>query len=186
MWKIKVEKVKTEKPEKREKMDIGKVLLIEILVLIAGLMYTVIITGGVNGIETLLDLPSLFLIILFCVPVLVISGLWNDFVKAFSVSKQKYSIAQLRRCLEAVLVVQKLVLISSFFTAFISIIMLLKRLEELSLFGPNLAVICLSGLYAAIIEFLLLPLKTNIQVTLIHEMEINNEEDETETSNEEK
>ena len=41
-------------------------------------------------------------------------------------------------------------------------------------------------LYAVIVEFLLLPLKTNVQVTLIHEMEISNEEDETETGNEEK
>ena len=125
MWKIKIEKIKTEKTEKREKMDIGKVLLIEMLVIIVGLMYTVMVTGGANDIVMLIDMPSLFLIILFCVPVLIISGLWKDFVKAFSVSKQKYSIAQLRRCLEAVLVTQKLVLISSFFTAFISIITLL-------------------------------------------------------------
>ena len=186
MWKIKIEKIKTEKTEKREKMDIGKVLLIEMLVIIVGLMYTVMVTGGANDIVMLIDMPSLFLIILFCVPVLIISGLWKDFVKAFSVSKQKYSIAQLRRCLEAVLVTQKLVLISSFFTAFISIITLLKKLVEPEVLGPNLAVVCLSGLYAVIVEFLLLPLKTNVQVTLIHEMEISNEEDETETGNEEK
>lgn len=186
MWKIKVEKVKTEKTEKHEKMDIGKMLLIEMLVIIVGLMYTVMVTGGANDIVMLIDMPSLFLIILFCVPVLIVSGLWKDFIKAFSVSKQKYSIAQLRRCLEAVLVTQKLVLISSFFTAFISIIMFLKRLDKPELLGPNLAVICLSGLYAVIIEFLLLPLKTNVQVTLIHEMEISNEEDETEMINEEK
>ncbi len=186
MWKIKVEKIKTEKVEKRKKMDIGKMLLIEMLVIIVGLMYTLMATGGANDIVMLIDMPTLFLIILFCVPVLIISGLWKDFIKAFSVSKQKYSIAQLRRCLEAVLVTQKLVLISSFFIAFISIITLLKKLDVPESLGPNLAVICLSGLYAAIIEFLLLPLKTNVQVTLIHEMEISNEEDETETDNEEK
>ena len=72
------------------------------------------------------------------------------------------------------------------FIAFISIITLLKKLDVPQSLGPNLAVICLSGLYAVIIEFLLLPLKTNVQVTLIHEMEISNEEDETETDNEEK
>ncbi len=186
MWKIKVEKIKTEKVEKHKKMDIGKMLLIEMLVIIVGLMYTLMATGGANDIVMLIDMPTLFLIILFCVPVLIISGLWKDFIKAFSVSKQKYSIAQLRRCLEAVLVTQKLVLISSFFIAFISIITLLKKLDVPESLGPNLAVICLSGLYAAIIEFLLLPLKTNVQVTLIHEMEISNEEDETETDNEEK
>ncbi len=186
MWKIKVEKIKTEKVEKRKKMDIGKMLLIEMLVIIVGLMYTLMATGGANDIVMLIDMPTLFLIILFCVPVLIISGLWKDFIKAFSVSKQKYSIAQLRRCLEAVLVTQKLVLISSFFIAFISIITLLKKLDVPQSLGPNLAVICLSGLYAVIIEFLLLPLKTNVQVTLIHEMEISNEEDETETDNEEK
>ena len=76
MWKIKIEKIKTEKTEKREKMDIGKVLLIEMLVIIAGLMYTVMVTGGANDIVMLIDMPSLFLIILFCVPVLIISGLW--------------------------------------------------------------------------------------------------------------
>ena len=186
MWKIKVEKIKTEKVEKHKKMDIGKMLLIEMLVIIVGLMYTLMATGGANDIVMLIDMPTLFLIILFCVPVLIISGLWKDFIKAFSVSKQKYSIAQLRRCLEAVLVTQKLVLISSFFIAFISIITLLKKLDVPESLGPNLAVICLSGLYVAIIEFLLLPLKTNVQVTLIHEMEISNEEDETETDNEEK
>lgn len=183
MWKIKVEKVEN---EKREKMSIGKVLFMEMLVIIVAVLYITMVTGGMGGIIMLIDIPSLLLIIFFCVPVIVVSGLWGDFIKAFSVSKQKYSIAQLRRCLEAVLVAQKLVLISSFFTAFISIITLLRRLEEPALFGPNLAVVCLSGLYAVILEFLLLPLKTNVQVTLIHEMELGNEEDETETIHEEK
>ncbi len=48
------------------------------------------------------------------------------------------------------------------FIAFISIITLLKKLDVPQSLGPNLAVICLSGLYAVIIEFLLLPLKTKM------------------------
>ena len=46
-------------------MDIGKILLIEMLVIIVGLMYTLMATGGANDIVMLIDMPTLFLIILF-------------------------------------------------------------------------------------------------------------------------
>lgn len=187
MWKIKVEKTEKPKMEKSQRMDVSKILIVEVLVIIVGIICTTTMMQGLRGdMSILLDLPSFLLIMFFTLPVLFVSGLWRDFLKAFSINKKKYSIAQLRRCLEAIMITQKLVLISSFFSAFISIITVLKKLDDPMYIGPNIAVICLSGFYAVIIEFLLLPLKTNAQITLINEMEINSEEDEMEVGNEEK
>jgi len=160
-----------------KKIGVGWVLFIETVVIILGMLCTVLMSSGnLNQIYLLFDFPTLLLIAFLSVPNLIVSGLWKDFVKAFFVSNKKYSVAQLKRCFEAVATMQRLILLSGFFVAFISLVTLLVNLENLQMLGPNLAVLSLAGFYVVIIEFLLQPVRSNVQITLIHEMEIDNEE----------
>lgn len=162
-----------------KKMNVGIVLLIEVLVVLIGLF------ANMNGdfgrwnaiIVHFIDPPTLCILLIFSVPPLLATGLWRDFLRAFSVGKKKYTITQLKRCLEAVSVTQKIFLISGIFTSFVSFVMMLSTLDDLSELGPYAAVICLAGIYTVVIEFLLLPVKTNVQLMIIHEMEMDNEEE---------
>ncbi len=54
----------------------------------------------------------------------------------------------------------------------ISAVLLMGRLDDPSTIGPYLAVCFLSGFYAVIIEFLLLPLKLNAERKMNEEMDL--------------
>ena len=58
----------------------------------------------------------------------------------------------------------------------ISGVILLGRLDDPSTIGPNLAVCFLSGFYAVIIEFILLPLKLNAERKMNEEMDLEDDE----------
>lgn len=94
------------------------------------------------------------------------------------IGKKTYSIGQMKKSLEAVKLVQKLVMYSSLFTAGVSFIVVLYRLEDLSALGPIIAIVCLSLVYASALEVLLLPLHLHVQNWLIEAMDIINEEEE--------
>lgn len=161
----------------KKKQGIGKVLLIEVLVVIVGLIAALYITlRDLEQLTLFIDLPTLIIILLFIIPAFLSSGLQKDFRLIFKMKNHIPSISQLRRCLESVLLMQRLILIGGFFSAFVALITCLTHLTDLSALGPNIAVICLSGFYTIIMEFFLLPLKTFVQLTLIEEMEIDNEE----------
>ncbi len=58
------------------------------------------------------------------------------------------------------------------FAIFISGMLILGRLDDPRLIGPNLAVCLLAGFYAVIIEFLLLPLRLNAERKMNEEMDL--------------
>jgi len=161
----------------KKRQAVWKVLLIEAVVVIAGLFAAIFITlNDITQFAIFIDLPTFLLMLLFVVPAFVASGLQKDFVFIFKISKSKLAISQLKRSLESIQLMQRLVLTGGFFSVFVALITCLGHLDNLSTLGPNMAVICLSGLYTVILEFLLLPLKTFVQVTLIEEMGMDNEE----------
>lgn len=161
----------------RKQQGVWKVLLIEAFVVAFGIFVAVYIAlKDLTQLRLFIDIPTFVLILLFVVPAFIASGLQRDFLVIFKLHKQKITISQLRRCLESVLLMQRLILIGGLFGVFVALITCLTNLTNLSMIGPNIAVICLSGLYTVIMEFLLLPLKTFVQVTLIEEMEFDNEE----------
>lgn len=161
----------------KKRQGVWKVLLIEAVVVVVGLFAAIYITlNDVNQFLLFIDLPTFLLMLLFIVPAFIASGLQKYFIFIFKINKSKITISQLKRSLESIQLMQRLVLIGGFFSIFIALITCLGHLDNLSTLGPNMAVICLSGLYAVIFEFLLLPLKTFVQVTLIEEMGMENEE----------
>ncbi|MBE5858708.1 MAG: hypothetical protein E7301_01100 [Butyrivibrio sp.] len=153
--------------------NIRLVLLGELLLFLGIFLFNVLLGGwGVSAIAWFLDIPSILLIAIVLIPGLLIMGAWKDFTKAFSVGIKKFSLLELKNIIEAVNAAQKLTIYGALFAIIISGVLLLGRLDDPSTIGPNLAVCFLSGLYAVIIEFLLLPLRLNAEKKMNEEMDL--------------
>jgi flagellar motor component MotA len=153
--------------------NIRLVLIGEMILFIAVFIFNVLAGGwGMHAVYWFLDFPSLLLIALIFVPGLLIMGEWKNFIKAFSVGIKPYSLLELKNIIGAVNAAQKLTIYAALFAIIISGVLLLGRLDSPSTIGPNLAVCFLAGLYAVIIEFLLLPLRLNAERKMNEEMDM--------------
>ena len=153
--------------------NIRLVLLGELLLFLVIFLLSVLLGGwGLSAILWFLDLPSLSLIAFALFPGLLIMGAWKDFIKAFSVGIKPFSLLQLKNIVEAVGAAQKLTVYGALFAIIISGVLIMGRLNDPSTLGPNLAVCFLSGFYAVIIEFLLLPLRLNAERKMNEEMDL--------------
>ncbi len=85
---------------------------------------------------------------------------------------KSYSLLELKNIIGAVDAAQKLTIYAALFAIIISGVLLMGRLDDPNTIGPNLAVCFLDGLYAVIIEFLLLPLRLNAERKMNEEMDL--------------
>jgi hypothetical protein len=152
--------------------NIRLVLLGELLLFLGIFLFNLLLGGwGFSAIVWFIDLPSLLFIVLILFPGLLIMGAWKDFIKAFSVGIKPFSLLQLKNIIEAVDAAQKLTICGALFAIIISGVLIIGRLDP-STMGPNLAVCFLTGFYAVIIEFLLLPLRLNAERKMNEEMDL--------------
>ncbi len=153
--------------------NIRLVLIGELILFIVVFLICVLCGNfGMSAIYWFLDLPSLLLIVLIIVPGLLIMREWGNFIKAFSVGIKPFSLLELKNIIGAVDAAQKLTIYAALFTIFISGVLLLGRLDDPYIIGSNLAMCFLAGLYAVIIEFLLLPLRLNAERKMNEEMDM--------------
>lgn len=155
------------------KKNIRIVLLGELVLFAAVFLFNIFMGScGFSSIAWFIDLPSLILIVMILIPGLLIMGEWKDFIKSFSVGVKPYNLLELKNIIEAVGAAQKLTIYGALFAIIISGILLMGRLDDPSTIGPNLAVCFLSGFYAVIIEFFLLPLRLNAERKMNEEMDL--------------
>ena len=159
------------------KKNIRLILLLELLLFIIVFFSTLIITTGkIQSFSYFIDIPSFLLILLVLIPGLNIMGEWKDFIKSFSVGIKDFNLLELKNIILAVDAAQKLTIYAALFSIISSAIIILVKLStDSQLIGPNLAVCFLSGFYAIIIEFLLLPLRLNAERKMNEEMDFEDE-----------
>ena len=158
------------------KKNVRMVLLGELILFIVIFLFNLMIgSRGLSALSWFLDIPSLLVIAMVLIPGLIIMGEWKDFVRAFSVGINRYSLLELKNIIGAVAAAQKLTIYGALFAIIISGILLMGSLDTPSTIGPNLAVCFLSGFYAVILEFLLLPLKLNAERKMNEEMDFEDE-----------
>ena len=156
--------------------NIRTVILGELLLFVTVFLSQIVLCGfKLSDVAWFVDLPSLFLILIVFIPGLIIMGEWKDFVKSFSVGIRDYKLLELKNIIEAVSAAQKLVVFGALFAIVTSGILMLGRIDNLALLGTNLAVSILSGFYAVIIEFFLLPLRLNAERKMNEEMDMGDE-----------
>lgn len=164
-----------------KKKPIGVVLLMEVGIMLAVLIFMLVLMGR-NVITDMvlyyfLDLPSFVCLVLFVLPVLIVSGTVKDFGNAFLAGKKPFTIAKLKRSLEAVKMVQQLLICGSFFIAVVTFIILLYNMDSLSGLGPCVAVMSLAFFYMVILEALLIPLRAHVQNQITDMMDVIDDEE---------
>ena len=163
----------------KKKNSVGKVLLMSVVVFAIFFWFNILMSMGTKGLEmftNFFDLPALILLLLLVVPMLVVSGSGRDFLNVFSIGKKEYPIRSLKRSLEAVQLVQKLILYSSMISCIMAIVTILTCLEDTATLGPCLAVAMLIVFYAAVLELFLIPVKAKVQNAITDLMDVEDEE----------
>ena len=158
------------------KKNIRLVLLGELLLFVVVFFLIIFLSSyELSTVSWFLDLPSFILLVAILIPGLLIMGEWKDFVRSFSVGIKDFSLLELKNIIEAVDAAQKLAVFGALFAIIISGVLLLGHLDTPETIGHNLAVCFLSGLYAVIIEFFLLPLRLNAERKMNEEMDLGDE-----------
>lgn len=158
------------------KKNIRLVLLGELLLFVVVFFLIIFLSSyELSTVSWFIDLPSLILLVAILIPGLLIMGEWKDFVRSFSVGIKDFGLLELKNIIEAVDAAQKLTVFGALFAIIISGVLLLGHLDTPETIGPNLAVCFLSGLYAVIIEFFLLPLRLNAERKMNEEMDLGDE-----------
>ena len=152
-----------------------RVVLFGELVLLILIFLLCLSNGAISSIIWFVDFPSMILIALALIPGLLIMGAWKDFLKAFSVGIRHYKLLELKNIIGAVAAAQKLTVLGALFSVITSGILLVGQPDDLTTIGPGLAVCFLSGLYAVIVEFFLLPLRLNAERKMNEEMDLGDE-----------
>lgn len=130
-------------------------------------------SSGSFSLAYFIDLPSILMILLICIPILISAGLFGDFNNAFRIAlskKRDNSLIAIRRALEAVTLMIRTLLSSGLFLLSFSLLMILRRLDDLSALGPVLSVALITWAYTLIITLLLLPIKSILNVRMIEFM----------------
>lgn len=131
----------------------------------------------------LIDAPSLIIMLVFTVPVLLKSGTWKDFKRAWLLLNRNYTchLSELRRTLDVVEMMQKQVIYAGVISMLMTFINILHRLSDMASLGPSLAVAILTMLYALLFEMLLLPLQLEVKRRIIDYMEVDTEAEDGKT-----
>lgn len=152
-------------------------MLIEVIAIVVTLIFTVLMTEGGLGTASvflmLLDFPTFIMICMLSFPILLRGGMWKDLARGFKMLKKSYtcSLADLKRTQDVVELLQKQILCAGVVLISFSLIVVLGLLSEPAALGPNVAVVLITGFYAAIFEMLLLPVHVEVKRRIIDYME---------------
>ena len=152
-------------------------MIIEIAAIIVTILLTALMCSGNFGVGSILtmvlDFPSLISIVILAFPILLRNGMWKDFVRGFKLLSKKYkcSLADLKRTLDAVELLQKQILYAGIILTVFPTIFVLGQLSTPEIVGANIAVALIVILYAAIFEMLLLPIHIEVKRRIIDHME---------------
>lgn len=164
----------------KKQINMKVILLVQVLFLGIGFIWTNMVNGGMSGkLYTLyLDLPYALCMLCFIIPGIYVMGIGKDLRKAISVGQKKYSLIELKRVYEALKALEKLNFLGAAFVAFISLIWLLQsiNLEKLGATFVTVGICLIPVFYMLVIEYLLLPLIVNVQREINEVMAIDEED----------
>lgn len=122
----------------------------------------VVFCGGISW-QILLDFPSLILLAVIAIPMLCVSGLGKDFLKAISIagSKKETTLVQINRSIEAVKFAMNTLLYSGIFMTLFAIITIFggqaRERVDADILLTNCAVAMITLVYALALCLILLP-----------------------------
>ena len=150
------------------------VTVVSVLSVVAAIFCMVFLSqGSFSMIGYFIDLPGLIFLALLVIPAVCISGFAKDFGKGLAISMHKNSevtLLQLNKSIEAVKLVQKLLIYAGVFISLFSFVVQVmpdavqySAQEYMQVFGNNFAVAILPLMYALVFSLLLLPVSAVLQ-----------------------
>ena len=156
-----------EKQEKQKKTN--KWTALGVVILFVVLLFVIILSVGVYNIPWFVDLQSLLLIVGIPICVLLITGVFKDFVYGFLICyglKEKEDREDILRAYTAIRLVMITAILAGIFVAIISIVALLGKLSDVMFLGERLIIVLMSILYSIILNLLLLPTLTKLYIKM--------------------
>ncbi|MFZ5353693.1 MAG: MotA/TolQ/ExbB proton channel family protein [Bacillota bacterium] len=141
--------------------------------IIAFLAFLFFSTSIYTRVGTFVDPLSIIISLSFSFTMLLASGLLPDFLRGLKLMGQKentYTIIELKKTVEAVKLMIRLLIASGTLGALIGIVGILTKLADISMLGPNLAVALLTMFYSVLFILILLPVQAKASA-IIHTLE---------------
>lgn len=116
-----------------------------------------------------IDFPSLIVILGITIPVLLLSGLFKDFIKSFrllTLSENPFSKIELKKMQASIKLTIKLLGFSGILAAFVGIIASLNGFTDMAILFSNLAISLIAPLYSLLFIIILLPIEAKIKAIL--------------------
>ena len=150
------------------------VTVVSVLSVVAAIFCMVFLSqGSFSMIGYFIDLPGLIFLALLVIPAVCISGFAKDFGKGLAMHKNsEVTLLQLNKSIEAVKLVQKLLIYAGVFISLFSFVVVVQVMpdavqysaqEYMQVFGNNFAVAILPLMYALVFSLLLLPVSAVLQ-----------------------
>ena len=146
--------------------------ILGIMALLGTVVLMILSCGGVAAIANFIDIPSALYVTLSSFIVLVISGLWKDFWKAFRLGWGKQSVVdelQVKKSLLAVKTEMQTLVFCGLIMSGVGLVELLRRLSDPEMIGPLLAVMFLSTFYGLLFSLCLFPVRARLEKKLLDE-----------------
>ena len=146
--------------------------ILGIMALLATVVLMILSCGGVSAIANFIDIPSALYVTLSSFIVLVISGLWKDFWKAFRLGWGKQSVvdvSQVKKSLLAVKTEMRTLVFCGLIMSGVGLVELLRRLSDPEMIGPLLAIMFLSTFYGLLFSLCLFPVRARLEKKLLDE-----------------
>lgn len=116
-----------------------------------------------------IDFQSLIVILGITIPVLLLSGLFKDFIKSFrllTLSENPFSKIELKKMQASIELTIKLLGFSGILAAFVGIIASLNGFTDMTILFSNLAISLIAPLYSLLFIIILLPIEAKIKAIL--------------------
>lgn len=139
--------------------------IISLFVLIIAVVILTVFAGA-GSIIYLVDLPSLGLLLFITIPILVASGLFPDFMKAFRLvmeKKKEVSLIQLKKSMEGVSLAIKMNFYAGGFLSLYGFIQIMISMDGMEQVGKQLAMSTLAFLYAIAINMILISVRYKLK-----------------------
>lgn len=145
---------------------------------IAVILTIVLCSTGLWGHSSVLryfiDLPTLIILLIICIPFLISTGLIKDFNNAFRIvlsKKKETTLIELKRAVEAVSLTIKSLFVTGFLFAMMSLFTILRTLDTPETIGPKMSLCILSIIYVCVLILILLPLRSTLNLRIIAYMQ---------------
>lgn len=146
--------------------------MIGIVVLAFFVWLTIIMWGGAPAMAYFIDFPGILYVLIMTVVVLIISGTWRDFLKAFPLAMKKLAsteVRQVKKSMFAVKTAMVAVNAVGVMAFIIGMVIIFGKLTDFARIGENLVVAMLSVMYGLVVTLLLIPIYTRLKAKLIEE-----------------